>query len=194
MAFFDFLGRTVSEAGQKTIAKTKEFADTSRLNAMISDEEKIVRSLYYQIGKKYVSIHKDDYEEAFADMIVSITDTEGRIRAYKKLIQEIRGVRRCVKCGEEVPGEAAFCSFCGTPIPKNSETASEDYVRCNSCGAYVKNGMRFCTSCGRPLNTVAIPQKTAEVEEYVSSEKLCPNCGASMDVNLLYCTECGTKL
>ena len=40
MAFFEKLGKTVSEASQKTIAKTKELADTSKLHSMISEEEK----------------------------------------------------------------------------------------------------------------------------------------------------------
>ena len=57
MAFFDNLSKKVSEAGQKTIQKTKELADTSRLNAMIADEEKAINNAYYQIGKLYVSLH-----------------------------------------------------------------------------------------------------------------------------------------
>ena len=42
MAFFDELSKKVTEASQKTIAKTKELADTSRLNSMISEEEKVI--------------------------------------------------------------------------------------------------------------------------------------------------------
>ena len=40
MAFLDKLSKTVTEASQKTLAKTKELADTSRLNSLISEEEK----------------------------------------------------------------------------------------------------------------------------------------------------------
>ena len=40
MAFFDELGKKVSEAGQKTLQKTKELSDTARLNSMLSDEER----------------------------------------------------------------------------------------------------------------------------------------------------------
>lgn len=42
MAFFENLSKTVTGVGQKTIAKTKELADTSRLNSMISEEEKVI--------------------------------------------------------------------------------------------------------------------------------------------------------
>lgn len=59
MAFFDKIGKTVTEVSQKTIAKTKELADTSRLNTMISEEERIIANQYFQIGKLYVSIHRN---------------------------------------------------------------------------------------------------------------------------------------
>lgn len=61
MAFFDKLSKTVTEVSQKTIAKAKELADTSRLNSMISEEEKVIANQYFQIGKLYVSVHKDDF-------------------------------------------------------------------------------------------------------------------------------------
>ena len=51
MAFFDKLSKTVTEVSQKTIAKAKELADTSRLNSMISEEEKVIANQYFQIGK-----------------------------------------------------------------------------------------------------------------------------------------------
>lgn len=41
MAFFDKLSKTVTEVSQKTIAKAKELADTSRLNSMISEEKRL---------------------------------------------------------------------------------------------------------------------------------------------------------
>ena len=66
MAFFDKLSKTVTEVSQKTIAKAKELADTSRLNSMISEEEKVIANQYFQIGKLYVSVHKDDFEDDFA--------------------------------------------------------------------------------------------------------------------------------
>ena len=47
MAFLDKLSKTVTEASQKTLAKTKELADTSRLNSLISEEEKKITNQYY---------------------------------------------------------------------------------------------------------------------------------------------------
>ena len=60
MAFFDRLTKTVTEASQKTLAKTKELADTSRLSVMIAEQERIANNQYLEIGKLYVSTHKDN--------------------------------------------------------------------------------------------------------------------------------------
>ena len=197
MALFDILGRTVSEASQKTIAKTREFADTSRLNTMIYEEERTLGNLYYQVGKLYISLHKEDGEEAFSELIRNVSETEARINNYRTLIQNIRGVQRCPRCGGELPAGSAFCCFCGTPVPKVSMPEERNYVKCQSCGAFVKAEMKFCTSCGRPMNPAhpaEIPQKTPDSAAYAPKEKLCPNCGAKMAPQLLFCTECGTRL
>lgn len=169
MTFFNKLSKTVSGAGHKTIAKTKELADTSKLNSVISAEEKSITNLYLQIGRLYVSLHKEDSEEAFAGMISAIAQAEAKIRDCKKRIQDIKGAQCCEKCGEEV---------------------LSDYVKCGNCGAYVKKSMRFCTACGRPLNTVT----AAETAAVTVHEKECPNCGAKVEREMAFCTECGTKL
>lgn len=196
MAFFENLSKTVTGVGQKTIAKTKELADTSRLNSMISEEEKVITNQCFQIGKLYVSIHKDDFEDDFAGMIGAIAEAEAKIRDYKKQIQDIKGVQRCEKCGAEVPNGAAFCSSCGATMPKMQPPISADYIKCGNCGTAVKRSMRFCTSCGKPMEEVndasAVP--VTEQTVVVEQDKVCPNCGAKVEDGLAFCTECGTKL
>lgn len=196
MAFFENLSKTVTGVGQKTIAKTKELADTSRLNSMISEEEKVITNQYFQIGKLYVSIHKDDFEDDFAGMIGAIAEAEAKIRDYKKQIQDIKGVQRCEKCGAEVPNGAAFCSSCGASMSKMQPPISADYIKCGNCGTAVKRSMRFCTSCGKPMEEVndasAVP--VTEQTVVVEQDKVCPNCGAKVEDGLAFCTECGTKL
>ena len=203
MALFDKISRAVTETGQKTLAKAKELADTSRLNALISEEEKKITNLYYQIGKLYVSIHGEDHEEEFVGMIKEIADTETKINDGKRQIQELKGVQRCEKCGAEVPKGSAFCSACGSPMPKIETVDSSDYVKCGNCGAMVKKGMRFCTSCGKPLGTtppdepISVTESaTAEAETVATEvvERVCPNCGTKADDDSAFCTECGTKL
>lgn len=152
MAFFEELGKKVSEAGQKTLQKTKEFSDVARLNSMISDEEKRINEYYFQIGKLYVSLHGADYEADFAGMIQGIQDANVKIEELKKQVLEVKGVQICEVCGAEVTKESAFCNSCGAAMPKPKTEEIIDMTKCGSCGAMTKAGMRFCTSCGSPLD------------------------------------------
>lgn len=164
MAFFDNLGKKASEMTAKAMQKAQELSETTKLNSLISEEEKKINNTYYQIGKLYVSLHSEDSEEAFAGMIASVAEGEQKISGYRRQIQDIKGVQRCEKCGAEVARGVAFCSSCGAPMPKAETPApTEDQVRCESCGAMVKRGMRFCTFCGKPLTPPAAPAAPAEV-------------------------------
>lgn len=154
MAFFDDLGKKISQAGQTAVQKTKEMTDVARINGLISDEEKRVNNNYYQIGRLYVSIHQSDYENEFEGMILAIRDSEAKIQEYKQQIQDIKGVVRCEKCGAEVASNVAFCSSCGNPMPTQAMAvvSDESIVKCANCGAELACGLTFCTECGTKLN------------------------------------------
>lgn len=199
MAFFDDLGKKISQAGQTAVQKTKEMTDIARINGMISDEEKKVNNNYYQIGKLYVAMHSTDFESDFAGMITAIKESEIKIRDYKQQIQDIKGVVRCEKCGAEVESNVAFCSSCGTPMPKKEMSANiGNLIKCTGCGAMVDKNMRFCTSCGKPIAdiTQAVSDMVSVADELATETvtNKCPNCGLDIDEGLAFCTECGTKL
>lgn len=203
MGFLDDLGKKVADAGQKTVQKTKEISDVARINSLITQEENKMNNVYYQIGKLYVSIHGNNCEKEFSGMVTTIAELERNIRAYRKQIQEVKGVQYCTKCGAEVPRGVAFCSSCGNPMPKTEmEVDTNNYVKCQSCGAPVRKGMRFCTSCGKPMAQLNIQNaksqmptisKNAEMKQD-AAKKYCPNCGANLMDDCDFCTECGNKL
>lgn len=191
MAFFDKISKSVTEAGQKTIAKTKELADLSRLNAMIAEEEKIITNQYYQIGKLYVSIHKNDFETDFSGMVAAINESEARIGDYKKQILNIKGVQRCGKCGAEVPSGVAFCSSCGSAMPKIEAFDTVNYEKCIHCGTVIKKGMRFCTACGKSIVTST---PVADTSAELPASNVCTECGTAIKADTQFCTVCGKKV
>lgn len=155
MAFFDDLGKKLSQAGQTAVQKTKEVTDIARTNAAIGEQEKRIAEIYSEIGKLYVMKYPSGGDEEFQVLLERLRDAENKIIEFRKQIQEIKGVVRCEKCGAEVAGNSAFCNSCGakmtvTPI----SVADIDSVICPSCGASVDKSSRFCTSCGKILAEV----------------------------------------
>lgn len=194
MAFWDNFSQKASETTAKAVQKAKEMSDIAKLNSMISEEETKINNNYYQVGKLYVTMHSHDHEEEFAGMVASIAESEEKIKSYRQQIQDIKGVVRCPQCGAEVQSGVAFCSSCGTPMPKVQPVNTDDMVRCEGCGAMIKKGVRFCTSCGKPMVQVATPETAGEsVTESAVQDKVCPNCGAKNEPDVAFCTECGTK-
>lgn len=114
MAFFDEIGKKISQTGQMAVQKTKEIADIAKLNSNISDEEKKISNAFYQIGQLYVELHSDDFEPDFEALLVQLRESQNNVETLKRQIQEIKGVKRCATCGAEIPNNATFCSSCGS--------------------------------------------------------------------------------
>lgn len=201
MAFFDDLGKKLSQAGQSAIQKTKDMTDIARINAAISEEEKKINNTYFQIGKLYVAKYTENHDADFAGMIMALKDAEAKICEYQQQVQDIKGIVRCEKCGAEVPNNVAFCSSCGAPMPKQVTPMGEDMVKCTGCGQVIAKNMRFCTGCGKPM--AEILQSAAPAPAPVAQPapmpvqpvgKTCPNCNAAVADGVAFCTECGTKI
>lgn len=155
MAFLDEIGKKISQTGQSALQKTKELADVTRLNGLVSDEERRINNSYLQVGKLYVSLHSNDFESDFSSMIGLIKESEMKIEDYKHQIQTIRGVKRCLSCGAEVAADAAFCNSCGTKTAVTVQAVvDENLIQCRNCNKMVKADMKFCVSCGSPISEI----------------------------------------
>ena len=117
MAFFDELGKKISQAGQNAVQKGKELADIAKINSAVYDEEKKIDDNYREIGKLYFSLRGKNPDVDFAAMVAAIHESENKIGEYKQQLKDIKGVVCCEKCGAEVSSNAAFCSACGAPMP-----------------------------------------------------------------------------
>ena len=190
MALWDNIGKKASATTAKAAQQVKILTETTKLNGMISDEEKKINNHYYEIGKRYAALHRDDPETELAELVAAVVESEKKIKGYRTQIQDMKGVARCEKCGAEVAKEAAFCSVCGAPVPKPAVPVRDDMEKCASCGAMVEKGMRFCTNCGKPM--VAVPVQEAPAETPVKAA--CTICGAELEEDAAFCTNCGNSV
>ena len=193
MAFFDELGKTLSMAGQAAVQKTKDVTETTKLNMMISEEEKNIKNLYLQIGELYVSIHGNDYESGFSALMEAVKASQDKIDECRRHIQDIKGQIPCEKCGALLPSEAAFCSSCGAAVVRQA-IPSANHLVCSSCGAKYDKDACFCYVCGQPIEVASTETHEAIEDAPAAVTMTCPDCGASVDDEQIFCAECGYKL
>lgn len=150
MSIWDEIGKKATNATAKAVQKTKNISDLTRLNSTLTDYEKRLSNSYYHIGKLYVSLHKDDYEAPFTDMMADLQETMQLMDNIEEQIHEAKGIQICEHCGAEVQKNSAFCSVCGKPMPVGEHKIAGK-IKCTKCGNYVDETMKFCTACGTPI-------------------------------------------
>ena len=151
MAFFEQLGKRITDAGQGVAQQTKNFADVTRLNSTISDKEKRIAHLYEVLGRAYYEGRRDAPAPEYRDTVEEIGGLLAEIAQHREEIKQIKGIVKCPGCGADVPLQAAFCNACGARMAPQAAPAPEDGVPCPSCGAVSPKGNRFCTHCGAKL-------------------------------------------
>jgi len=154
MAFFDQLGKQLSNAGKSVAQQTKNLADTTLLNNSISEKQKAAQKLYATLGQIYYETYKDDPSANGYQTISQISTLLEEINQCREQLGRLRGNNICPNCGAEVPGDAQFCRGCGTRMEVSAPAAPavpENTQTCPQCGAQMPAENQFCTQCGGRL-------------------------------------------
>lgn len=153
MAFFEQLGKRLSDASQNVAQQTKNLADVSQLNSANSEKEKQIKRLIFELGKAYYEAHKKDFDAEGVEIIGEINTLYREIHDNHEKIKQIKGIVKCNNCGADVPVGATFCNGCGTKVerPTADEASASGQRFCPSCDAVVPEGNLFCTKCGTRL-------------------------------------------
>ena len=197
MSFFDNIGSKASAAGQAAAEKARNFAEVNRLSGVISDHEKRISRLYFEIGQSYYERHKDDPEAEELERIAAITDTNEKIAVCREQIKTLKGVEKCPNCGADVQNGSQFCNKCGTRMPPASmKTAPKAGLTCPTCGTELESDAAFCFNCGTKLAPTPAPAPAPAPAEPAVEElkRSCPNCGTELESDAAFCFNCGAKL
>lgn len=154
MAFFEQLGKRLTDAGQNVAQQTKNLADVTQLNSAISDREKKISQLYLNIGQLYYEEHKGDSTADHQEIIGEINALYAEIAQNREKIKQIKGVVKCPKCGADVPLNAAFCNACGTKMERVDSISETNGAQrhCPICHAVVSAEDSFCNNCGAKID------------------------------------------
>lgn len=119
-------GQILFDAGQDIARQAKVFADNSRLNSQIADQQKALKNFYAEIGKKYYSEHAEDAGEEYKAYFEKVEACLSTIEDLKKKKSDGKPVVYCQACGAENSESAVYCSHCGTKIIHVSESEPQD--------------------------------------------------------------------
>ena len=118
MGLLDGIGKKIAQSGQDTVKKAKSFAEATRINSQIAEEQRAVSAFYSQIGEKYYTLYKDAPADEFAQTCDRITAGLIRIAELQTEVQRLKNTRLCPKCGAVSAANVQFCASCGAELPK----------------------------------------------------------------------------
>lgn len=118
MAFFDELGKKLTQVGEAAAEKTKDVAEFTKIKAKSLDVSGKLDKAYIALAKRYLEIHPAGDEEAMKLVVDAVYALEDQLKELEKQLQSLKGVVKCTECGAECPADAAFCSVCGAEIKK----------------------------------------------------------------------------
>ena len=159
MAFFDNLGKKIGDTASAAVAKSKEIAETTKLNMAISSEEDAIRKNYTSIGEIYFhQISAGDLNPSECEQfIANIHASREKIEGLRRKLSEVKPTISCPGCGKELAKTAKFCDGCGTKIePVQQAAPVQDTAPagriCTECGHVSGSDSAFCENCGHAFN------------------------------------------
>ncbi len=101
MAFFEGLGKKISEAAGSAAVKAKDLAgeaadkaklmaEIAKINSDIHSTQKQMDKTYFELGKAVFGQEKANEESIYAEQIEKIKDFQNTIIEYQKKLQEIK--------------------------------------------------------------------------------------------------------
>lgn len=151
MALFDNMMNKITNAGQTTMQKAKDFSEVAKLNGVISETEKQISDLYGEIGYAVCRAYMDNPIPEAAELIEQVKQLHWKIEDCKAQIKTITATDGCPQCGAKIAKGSAFCGECGCKLPEQADAVSQTHV-CATCGAALAAGAAFCSSCGTKVN------------------------------------------
>lgn len=121
MAFFEELGKTLSDTGKEVATKAKALTETIQLKTQISAEKTKLEEAYAVIGKQFYEANREP-EEAYAKAYEAIRASRERIAALEIELTQSEGTRICAECGAKILKDSIYCGKCGAHVKEADQS------------------------------------------------------------------------
>ena len=130
MAFsFDGLTKKAKDIAALAADKTKDAADTVKVNVAIAGEQREIDKNYRAIGEWFVNEYEGEIPEAIREIVEAVAaskakiaeleaskekEEEAPIEAEAEIVEEAPAAKTCPVCGNAA--DSKFCPQCGAPM------------------------------------------------------------------------------
>lgn len=184
MAFFNNVGKVLTETGQGAVRKTKDLTETVRLNGAISEEEEKINALYSQIGEAlYANMERIEKKALISYINWKANGAEGSVEGEEEICRAVLEKQDYLTAVVEIRSRKEIIADYQEQI-----RILKGIGKCPNCGADVAAGAAFCSNCGSPVSDAQTEKESEQKED------VCPVCGAKPDADAVFCIQCGNKL
>jgi len=124
MAFFNELTQKAKNMAAVAADKTKDAAETVKINVAIAGEQKEIDKNYRTIGEWYVNEYEGEIPDAVRELVEAIVASKNRIAELEaskvkeepevEIVEPVAEPKACPVCG--APADSKFCPQCGAPM------------------------------------------------------------------------------
>jgi len=125
MAFFNELTQKAKNMAAVAADKTKDAAETVKINVAIAGEQKEIDKNYRTIGEWYVNEYEGEIPDAVRELVEAIVASKARIAELEaskvkeaapevEIVEPEAAPKACPVCG--AAADSKFCPQCGAPM------------------------------------------------------------------------------
>ena len=122
MAFsFDGLTKKAKDIAALAADKTKDAADTVKINVAIAGEQREIDKNYRAIGEWFVNEYEGEIPEAVREIVEAVAASKAKIAELEEskskeeeVVEEAPAAKTCPVCGNAA--DSKFCPQCGAPM------------------------------------------------------------------------------